>query len=63
MAFKSPTMHKLHVWLWIVDQKRLATVIDLYGTQIKCLYNTFHITYLSYKIKDMTAFSKARRNK
>ena len=59
-AFKSPDIREPHVWLWIVDQERVAAVTDLYETFIKYEYTIFHSTYLPCKTEGITAINEGR---
>lgn len=60
MAFKSPNNHELHVWLWVVEQKNLVAMIEMYKGFMKFEYNIFHSTYLPCKIEGMIAINEAR---
>ena len=58
--FKSLAMREPHVWLWIVDTKRLSDVVELYKPTIKFEYSIFHNTYVPAKIDGVVAFPEAR---
>ena len=60
MALKSPDIREPHVWLWIVDQEKLAAVTDLYEKHIKFKYNIFHSTYLPCKTEGITGINEAK---
>ena len=60
LELKSPGIREPHVWLWIVDQERLAAVTDLYDTHIKFQYTIVHSAYLPCKTEGITLFNEAR---
>lgn len=58
MAFKSLNMTELHIWMWIVKQKKLATMTKLYKTYIKFEYNIIHSTNVPCKSDGIFAINK-----
>lgn len=63
MVYKSPAMRKPYVWLWIVEQKKLSILTELYEETIKFQYNIFHSTYVPAKTEEIVANNKAKGNK
>ena len=63
MIFKSPGIREPHVWLWIVDQEKMAAVTDFYDGYIKHEYDLFHSTYLPCKTEGITAMNEAKGSK
>jgi len=63
MEYKLPSMREPHVWLWIVEQKKLFAVIELYEETVKFEYNIFHNTYVPAKTKGIVTINKAGGNK
>ena len=56
-------MRKPYVWLWIVEQKKLSILTELYEETIKFQYNIFHSTYVPAKTEEIVANNKAKGNK
>lgn len=58
ISIKSLDMRELHVWLWIVEHEKMATVTDLYKAYIKFEYNIFHGTYVPCKTEGICASTR-----
>ena len=63
LEYKSPAMREPHVWLWIVEQKKVSVVTELYEETMKFEYNIFHSTYVPAKTEGIVAINEARGNK
>jgi hypothetical protein len=48
-SFRSPALLEPNVWLWIVDQERSTSVVDLYNSTMDVEYDIFYSTYVPVK--------------
>ena len=59
-SFRSPALVEPHVWLWIVDQERSTSVVDLYNSTMDVEYDIFHSTYVPAKTEGLAVIEEAR---
>ena len=59
-SYRSPAMFEPNVWLWIVEQDRASTVMDLYKSTMNLEYDLFQSTYIPAKTEGVTVIQEAR---
>jgi hypothetical protein len=59
-SFRSPALLEPNVWLWIVDQERSTSVVDLYNSTMDVEYDIFYSTYVPVKTEGIAVIEESR---
>ena len=59
-TYRSPALFEPNVWLWIVEQERSVSVVQLFNSTMNLQYDLYYSTYIPVKTEGITVVQEAR---